>query len=584
LSLTARMTAVWAAMVAGCALAQSAERPSVILVSLDQCRADRLHLDGNPRATSPNLDRMAAEGFRLTRFYAAAPWTAPSYASMMTAQHPSRHGVTVFQTGQDRGLKPDAITLAELFRKAGYKTGAFVNNGVAGAYLTRPGFDDYEQGQRTAPSITERREQPRLDFSAPATNPRVFEWIDQNRARPFFLFLLYFEPHSPYNPPPEDDLFKSDAYPAETNTGYDLVKGRLFRLANLGDRQAVERMVQLYDGKIHFIDRYVGQLLDKLRRDGLEKNVIVLLTSDHGELLYSHPSDYMTFDHRSLYEPVIHVPCLFWGAGLPRGKAVDALASHVDIAPTLLELAGLPPKPDAQGRSFVPVIQGRQKAIHRYVFCEQDILERLRSVRDDRYKLILNTESGRQQLFDYRSDPAEQRDIAASRPELVARLGSVLAQWREENEPAPEERDRRWRAHAPNKYIVDEVTTGAHFQLSGNDWKMADQKGNFGGGSYWTEAAKAGRRATAMWRSDNPMLGRYSVSIWYGGLPGGGIATDAPFIVTARKSTKTFRIDQTMQAGVWVELGIFDDPIAVTLTNEANGRVIADAVRFERVE
>jgi len=135
---------------------------------------------------------MAAEGVRFSRFYSASPWTTPSYASIMTSQFPSRHGATLFRAPGVPGLKPDAIPLAELFKKAGYKTGAFVNNGNAGEFLTGRGFDDYDQGQRVVVNITERAQEQNRQ-SAPATNERVNQWLDRNQGSPFFLFLLYRE-------------------------------------------------------------------------------------------------------------------------------------------------------------------------------------------------------------------------------------------------------------------------------------------------------------------------------------------------------------------------------------------------------
>jgi arylsulfatase A-like enzyme len=551
--------------------APAAERSNVMLVSLDQCRADRLHVYGNARPTSPNLDRMAAEGVRFTRFYAVSPWTAPSYASMMTSQYPSRHGVTLLWPREVPALSSETPVLAELFRKAGYRTGAFVNNSVAGAYLTARGFEDYDEGQRRPPSITERTGLRNPEFQAPATTDRVLQWLEANQARPFFLFLLYFEPHSPYDPPPEHDLFRSDAYPEETNTGWDVKTGRLFRWANLGDGKAIERLMQLYDGKIHFVDRHFGRVLEHLRRSGLDRKTVVFLTSDHGELLYSHPEDYLTFDHRSLYDEVMHIPALVWGAGIPGGREARALASHIDIAPTLLELAGLAAMPDAQGKSLVPDITGRGRA-RRYVFGEQDILEPLRSVRDERSHLILNLRSGRTQLF------GDRRDAAL--------LRAALNQWRRENEPPAAEQERRWRElvrKTPREQILDEVTTGAHLQLSGGGWEMADEERNYRGGCYWAEGAAAATR-TAVWRTDNPLLGRYRISIWYGGLPQGGVASDTGFTVGSRGGEKTFRVDQTKNLGAWMELGVFEDPVHVTLTNQADGRVIVDAVKFERLE
>jgi arylsulfatase A-like enzyme len=582
-------------------------KPNIILISLDQLDAGRLHTYGNPRATSPNLDRLAAEGVRLQNFYAAAPWTTPSYGAIMTSQYPSRHGATLFHPPGIPGLKPDATPLAEIFQAAGYKTAAFVNNSVAGPFLTGRGFAEYDEGQRRPITITERPDYTasqksanaagREDylaqhFRAPATNQRVFQWLDTttqgpNAGDPFFLFLLYFEPHSPYDPPPEHDLFKNDAYPEATNTGYDVEKGSLFRKANLRDPRAIERLYQLYDGKIHFIDYYIGELVDRLRAKGLDQNTILLLTSDHGELVYQHVDDYMTFDHRSLYHNVLHVPFYLWGKGIPKGKVVQALGSHVDIAPTLLELAGLPPKRDAQGFSLVPAIQGERQNVREFVVSEQDVLEPLRAVYDGRHKLIWNKRTGTRLLFDHTSDPAERRDIAARNPAVVERLAGVLTTWQKESEIEPEWRAHRWREIAEKAaplQIVDEVTTGAHLHLTGAGWKTVDGEGNYGGGAYWSEAAKPGETGrTATWRSDNPLIGNYRVSIWYGGLPAGGVAADAPFRVVSKGGTKEFRIDQTRNAGTWQELGVFEDPLHVVLTNRASGRILVDAVKFERL-
>ena len=568
------------------AFAQTTHRPNVILVSLDQLGADRVHVYGNPRATTPNLDRMAAEGVRFARFYSAAPWTAPSYGSMMTSQFPSRHGVTLFLPHDVPALKPDATTLAELYQRAGYETAAFVNNGVAGRYLTARGFDFYDDGQRKPANITERAASQQ--YKAPAVTQRVLGWLAREHSKPFFLFVLYFEPHSPYDPPPEHDLFKNDSYPNEINTGYDRKAGRLFRLANLGDRKAIDRLWQLYDGKIHFIDSYFGQVLDKLRSSGMDKNTVVLLTSDHGELIYSHAEDYMTFDHRSLYEPVMHVPAILWGAGLPKGRTVNALATHIDIAPTLLELSGLAPKPDAQGRSLVPLVTGKRNQGAPYVFGEQDVVEPLRSVRDTRYKLILNTLTGRKQLFDTQADPAEKHDLSASQPKVLARLSAVLEAWRKDNEPPAPQLLARWRevsAQSPKIRITDEMTIGANLQLTGSPWQMDDNEKDFGGGAYWTEPARPGEPLrTARWRTDNPLLGRYRISVWRPALSQGGAAADAPYTVKTRTGEETFRVDQSRDAGDWHTLGLFTDPLWVTLTNQANGRVIVDAVRFERVD
>ena len=581
-------TSILFTLLAASASSQAAERPNVILVSLDQLSAPRMHVYGSPRATSPNLDRMAAEGVRFARFYSASPWTAPSYGSMMTSQFPSRHGVTLFLPHNVPALKPDTTTLAEVYKHGGYETAAFVNNSVAGEYLTARGFDLYDEGQRRPTNITERSAPGSVRFKAPAVNQRVIEWLGRRHAQPFFLFVLYFEPHSPYDPPLEHDLFKNDCYPNEINTGYDRTAGHLFRLANLGDQKAIERLWQLYDGKIHYIDYYFGQVLDKLRSSGMDKNTIVFLTSDHGETIYSHAEDYMTFDHRSLYDPVMTVPGIVWGAGIPKGRTVNALATHIDIAPTLLELSGQGPKRDAQGHSLVPLIRGKEKQGVPHIFGEQDVVEPLRYVRDAQYKLILNTLTGRKQLFDTAADPAEKRDLSGSQPKVVARMSVLLEAWRKENEPPQAQLLARWAdiaAKSPKVHITDEMTIGANMQLNGTPWQMDDNPKDSGGGAYWTEPAKPGEAArTAKWRTDNPMMGRYRISVWHGALAKGSVATDAPYTVKTRTGEKTFRVDLTQNIGAWQELGEFTDPLWVMLTNQANGRIIVDAVRFERVD
>lgn len=577
-------------LLTACVLAQALAaqtKPNIILISLDQCQADRLHSYGNPRETSPNLDRMAKEGVRFRRFYSASPWTSPSYSSMMTSQYPSLHGVTIFFPKDVEAQSSSAAMLAEWLKQHGYQTAAFVNNSVAGHNITARGFDEYDEGQLRPPSITERKGLQNPEYQAPAATQRIVKWLDQKHEKPFFLFLLYFEPHSPYNPPPEHDLFKGGPYANETNTGWDLKSGKLFRWADLGDKNAIDRMTQLYDGKIHYVDSYVGRVIQKLRDSGLQKNTIVLLTSDHGEMLYSHPEDFLTFDHRSLYDPVMHVPGILWGAGVPRGKTSRALVTHIDIAPTFLSLAGLPPKPSSQGESLVPVIRGQKEKVRDYLFGEQDILVPLRSVRDERYKLILNERTGARQLFDNRSDPGEHNDIAAKEPAVVARLSSILDKWRAANEPPAAEREAKWRklvAQGSPMLIVDEVTTGAHLQLHGGGWKMADEPANYLGGCFWTTAARPGEpERTAVWRSDNPLLGRYRISIWYGKLPESRAATDAAYTVKAKNGDKVFHVDQTKNTGGWRELGVFLDPLHVSLTNRANGPVIVDAVKFERI-
>ena len=576
-----------ATLFSGVLMAQQPPRMNVILISLDQLRADRVHCLGNPRLTTPNLDRLAAQGVSFSHFYSVAPWTAPSYATLTTSLFPSLHGATLMWRPGDQLLDPKVPTLAGIFKAHGYHTAAFVNNGVAGKALTGTGFDEYDQGQPNGQvkDITQRGGE--AYNLAPETTRKLIPWLDQHRSEPFFLFVLYLEPHSPYNPPPDDDIFKTSAYPDETNTGYDLQKGRLFRLAMMGDQQAVQRLYDLYDGKIHFVDRYVGELMDHLKQSGLSDNTLVVLTSDHGEMLYSHPDDFLTFDHRSVYDPVMHVPLIIAGPGVPKGKQIDAIASNVDTTPTILNLAGFAPPPGAEGQSLVPLMKGKAKSLNKYVYGEEDVMTPLRSVRNSRYKLIENLWTGKYQLFDLSSDPGEMHDIYGHEPAVQADLQQHLQEWMEKNHSTVQGRMAQWRRYARypwlKELITDDQTIGGHMLISGGGWHSDEspEGGSYGGGCLWTESGNGTRTAT--WRVDNPLIGQYKIYVYYGHPSVGALASDARFTIGTDGEAGTATVDFNRGAGEWGLLGEFKNPRYVQLSNAANGAVIADAVKFVRV-
>jgi arylsulfatase A-like enzyme len=508
---------------------------------------------------------------------------------MMTGQFPSRHGVTFFWTPAMRAVYDKMPVLAEVFKAHGYRTAAFIGNVVAGRPVTGRGFEDYfEFKERSAPpSITERDIGPLL---SPYRAPWIFEqfstWVDQHAAEPFFTFVLFFEPHSPYNPPPEHDIFKSDAYPDLTDIGYDIKQGHLKRLAQLGDAKATERLHQLYDGKIHYVDAYVGQLTEHLRKLGLDKKTVILLTSDHGELLYERPA-FMSFDHRSLYEPVLHVPFIVHGAvGIHPGRVVDALTSSIDLQPTLLELAGLPVPPTAEGRSLVPLMEGKTRSGDPHVFSEQDIVEPLRSVRDQRFKLIYSLWEGSKQLFDLRSDPKEARNIAAQNPQVTQRLLAQLQEWMQQNQLPHDQLLARWKAYlGPQKLtILDEQAIGGHLVLHGTGWHSDEnpEDGHWAGGCFWIESGDGSK--TAVWRAENPLVGRFEISVYFGRLPQHKVATNAPFTILTESGTQTVRVNFNQGPGEWHLLGTYGNPYSVTLSNATDGVILVDAVKFERLD
>lgn len=572
------------------ALRAQAKKPNIVVIVLDQLRADQLHCYGNPRATSPNIDGLAKRGVLFTRFNTVTPWTSPSFGSLHTSLYPSRHGVTLLWRPGMPLINKDDPTLAENLQKAGYYTAAFVDNSLAGYPLTGSGFDEYYEESAPALDITKRDNfGANARFGAPYTAAHVLRWLDTHHtsSQPFFLYVHFMEPHSPYDPPAQDDLFKSGAYPYLTNTGYDLVKGSLMRLAMTGDQKAIERLYELYDAKIHYVDRYVGEILTQLKTLGLEDNTYIILTSDHGELLYSHPDDFLTFDHRSLYDPVLHIPMIVVGPGIPQGERIGALASNIDTAPTILALAGASPLSDAEGHSLVQLIHGQVSFINKYLFAEEDIEIPERSVRNIRYKLIRNLWTGKEQLFDMQEDPAEMHDVAKENPVIVKQLHDQLDDWMRTNEPSVEEQQRRWKIYTqPERVvIVDDVTTGGRFLISHRTAWHSDENpasANYDGSCFWTQAGDGSR--IAIWRGDNPLVGTYRISVYVGYPNVGVLATNAPYKVVTADGSKVTTIDLQEDPGQWRSLGTFRNPRYVELSNAANGVVVADAVRFERID
>jgi arylsulfatase A-like enzyme len=570
---------------------------NVVVIMLDQLRAGRLHCYGNSRDTSPNIDQLAASGVRFSNYYTVASWTSPSFASLHTSLYPSSHGVTLFWRPGMPLINKDVPMLASDFKYHGYYTAAFVNNGLAGEDLTGRGFDEYHEGYaHAAINITERVGEATDLVRASKTADDVSAWLGKHRSGPFFLYIHFLAPHSPYDPPAVDRIFTNDDYPWMTDKGYDIENGGLFRLAMLGDQKAIERLYQLYDGKIRFVDQKVGEILASLRSLGLDKNTLVILSSDHGELLYSHPKDFLTFDHRSLYNTDLHIPFIVEGPGIPHGKVIDGLGSNVDTAPTILQLAGLPPLPDAEGQSLAPMIEGTTQSENQYVYAEEDVAIPERSIRNMHYKLILNLWTGKEQLFDEEQDPKELTDVAKEHPDVVKEFDSRLHEWMNKVTPPEGIVLRRWRIYtAPEQVVtVDDQTTGGRLLLTGDGWHSdtSVQSGNYDGGAFWTKQGSGSR--TAVWRNDDPMLGAYKVYVYYGHPTIGKLATNAPFTivsgspalgeVAADEKKQTVHVDFTQGAGEWHLLGTAENPRYVEETNAANGAIIVDAVRFERIK
>jgi choline-sulfatase len=356
--------------------------PNLLLITLDTTRADRIGAYGYRGAQTPRLDALARRGVLFERAVSAAPITLPAHTSLMTGTYPFRHGV---RNNGAFSLSDTVPTLATTLHEAGYRTAAFVSAFVLDRrFGLARGFEAYDD---RAP--LERRG----DLTAAA----AAEWLTAHAAdkEPFFVWLHLYDAHDPYDPPPP------------------------FRAAFAA---------QPYDGEIAFDDRAIGSVLDVLERTGRLPATIVAVVGDHGESLGEHGEDtHAVF----VYEATLRVPLIVAGpARIPAGRRVASLARGIDVAPTLLDLAGRPPLAGVQGQSLMPDVEGTPRAAaptsaygESYFPLLYMNWAPLRSIQDERWKFIDAPDA---ELYDLQTDPQEQTNLALREPARAAALGRAL--------------------------------------------------------------------------------------------------------------------------------------------------------------
>lgn len=423
------------------AVPERGNRPNLILISIDTLRADGLGSYGNPRPASPAIDAMAREGTRFRNALAQSSWTLPSHYTMLTSLYPSVHGVNPdrrlfagirgsYKTASLRGSESDE-TLAERLSDLGYFTSAITEDGWLEA---RFGFD-----QGFASYLAHHS-----DNLAEATARLTLDWLRRHRDLPFFLFVHTYQTHQPYHQPaPYDTMFVDPHHVGYALPGVPLPMAVFdqFKRPTFPPMPAdVAAFRGLYDGEVRYVDAFIAELLATIRAQGLERDTIVLFTSDHGEELFEHGN----FDHgETLYDEVLRVPFILWGPGrIPAGQTPGAPVALLDILPTLVELAGGKAGGRIQGKSLVPLLAGHTGGFAgRALFAEgyatvfhhrrdQDESVPLTCVWDGADKLILRRSRPESaELFDLRRDPAESRDLAAEDPRRVAHLRERIRAW-----------------------------------------------------------------------------------------------------------------------------------------------------------
>lgn len=340
----------------------------VILISIDTCRADHLGCYGYPQNTTPNIDAVAEEGFLFENAIVPVPLTLPSHSSMLTGKIPPCHKV---RDNNDYRLGGSNLTMAEILRDSGFATAAIVGSFVLDSQFgLDQGFDSYndrfiETFKGSDLMYNERKGGEVSNFA--------IEWLQENHDKNFFMFLHYFDPHAPYQPPqPFAEMFPGNPYA----------------------------------GEIAYADDCVGQVIKKLKELNIYDSTLLIITADHGEGLGEHGEATHGF---FLYNSTLKVPLIISIPGEPKGKKVHNIVGTIDILPTVCGLLHIPLPQNIQGRNLSPFITGadsfqQQKYYSESLLSTKWKISPLFSLTTDKWKYI---QAPKPELYNLENDPGE---------------------------------------------------------------------------------------------------------------------------------------------------------------------------------
>jgi choline-sulfatase len=362
----------------------------VFLITIDTLRADHVHCYGYDRVQTPALDALAKDGVRFTHAFTPSPITNTSHVSILTGLLPSIHGVTDFAVP----LAATHPTAAELLKKSGYQTAAFIGAVILDSKSLAPGldrgFDFYDSFPEHS---TTKSRWGRVERRGMEVVQHTENWLNAHHAGRHFVWLHLYDPHDPYEPPPPYSQLYKD---------------------------------HLYDGEIAYADSALAKFIGYLKQQGWYENSLVIVVGDHGEGLREHNEETHGI---FLYDATTHVPLIVKPARVREaGKVVNAQVRTTDILPTILEIVGSPRPERLDGESLGEHLVAAETA-SRTAFGETDYPLRfgwapLRSVREPDYKFI---EAPRPELYDLRADPGELKNIYDPRNAVVQSLQKRLA-------------------------------------------------------------------------------------------------------------------------------------------------------------
>lgn len=405
------------------------QSPNVILIAIDTLRADHLGCYGYSRPVSPHIDALAAEGVRFERCYSTAAWTLPSFMSIFTGLMPAVHGCT---SSGCAPLSHSIPTLPEQFKACGYFCGAVVCNPyVSGRYGFCRGFDIYddysvflEAGvEGFADTLFEENRGFKTVVTGNIVTSQAKHLLEraQKSGRPFFLFILYYDPHNDYVPPAPYDRIYDPEYRG-LFYGHDMDQ---FIHSPPADRD-LQHLIARYDGEISYEDAQIGELLQKVNEISDPNFTLTILVSDHGEAFAEHGK---MLHGNHAYREEVWVPMIWrWPGILPPGHRVRSPVSTLDIAKTFQELMRFEKLDLLQGETLWPGLWGGQPTQNRLVFSQEK--GQYTITRDT---LRYHMKGKNEELYDLRKDPWEQSNLLPSaRPQLLVSLQEAMAKFSSE--------------------------------------------------------------------------------------------------------------------------------------------------------
>jgi arylsulfatase A len=439
---------VWASLPS----AQRPDRPNILLIQADDLGYGDLSVYGQSRFQTPVLDRLAREGMRFTQYYSGSTVCAPSRSALMTGFHTGHayiRGNGRLPEG-DTPLRPEDVTVAEVLRDAGYRTAVIGKWGLGQPGTTgQPdtqgfeyafGFLDHRHAHRQFTDHLyrngERVQIEQTDYVNDLFTKQAGDFIQRSDQRPFFVYLNYTVPHAELRAPDEalaPYRGRFQEKPFENAKADARQTGARPDAASLGYRSQAEPMAA-FAAMITRMDRDIGRLLDLLAARGIDRQTLILFTSDNGPHqeggaapAFFKSAGELRGIKRDLYEGGIRVPMIArWPGTIPAGRVSDHVWAHWDVLPTLADVAGAKPPSAIDGTSMARALRGESQPPQPFLYWEFHERGFQQAVRMGKWKAVRLKAGTPIELYDLETDPGEARDVAAAKPDIVAKVEAYL--------------------------------------------------------------------------------------------------------------------------------------------------------------